>query len=269
MAMPRDLVLVRHGQSEANIIQKERKTNPDAEAPEGFFDRHDSRMRLSLLGIEQAEATGAWLQQEFPDGFDRYYTSSLTRTIETAGRLAIHGEWYVDDRWRERDWGEYGILTGSEQEDHYELSKKLKTQSKWYWCPPGGESLATGVRLRLEDILDTFHRELAGKTGVVVTHGETIDVARFVLERLLPEEWERQEQDKDYKLANCQILHYSRVDPDTGVLGSRLEWRRSVCAWDSTQSWQQGSWTHIDHRRYSDDELLDLVEEYPRLLPEQ
>lgn len=266
MAMPEDLVLVRHGQSEANIIQKRRKQTPDASAPEGFFDRHDSQMRLSALGVRQAETTGDWLRAEFPDGFDRYYVSSLARTIETAGKLAINGQWNIDDRWRERDWGEYGILSESEQQARYELSCKLKMQSKWYWCPPGGESLATGVRLRFEDILETMHRELAGKKVIAVTHGETMEVARFVLERLLPEEWQQQEHDEAFKLANCQILHYTRTNPGTGELSSRLEWRRSVCAWDENLSWSNGEWVRIDRRRYDDNELLRLVESRPRLL---
>jgi broad specificity phosphatase PhoE len=266
MAMPKDLVLVRHGQSEANIIQKQRKEEPDAAAPDGFFDRHDSQMRLSALGVQQAEITGEWLRTEFPEGFDRYYVSSLSRTVETAGRLAINGQWNIDDRWRERDWGEYGILSDSEQQDRYDLSRKLKTQSKWYWCPPGGESLATGVRLRFEDILETMHRELAGKKVIAVTHGETMEVARFVLERLLPEEWQQQEHDEAFKLSNCQVLHYTRTNPDTGELSSRLEWRRSVCAWDESRSWNNGEWAHIDRHRYSDEELLGLVESHPRLL---
>jgi broad specificity phosphatase PhoE len=266
MVMPQDLVLVRHGQSEANIIQKQRKDEPGAEAPEGFYDRHDSRMRLSTLGVKQAEATGVWLRREFPDGFDRYYVSSLARTVETAGKLAINGHWNIDDRWRERDWGEYGILSDNEQQDRYELSRKLRTQSKWYWCPPGGESLATGVRLRFEDILETMHRELADKRVVAVTHGETMEVARFVLERLMPEEWQQQERDDAYKLSNCQILHFSRSNPITGALGRRLEWRRSVCAWDESRSWNGGEWAHLEHRRYSDEGLLGLIETYPRLL---
>ncbi len=266
MAMPEDLVLVRHGESEANIIQKQRKEMRDAAAPDGFFDRHDSQMRLSLLGVEQADATGEWLRSEFPDGFDRYYVSSLMRTVETAGRLAINGNWDIDDRWRERDWGEYGVLSDTEQQDRYDLSRKLKKQSKWYWCPPGGESLATGVRLRFEDILETMHRELAGKKVIAVTHGETMEVARFVLERLLPEEWQRQEQDEAFKLSNCQILHYTRTNPSTGEQSSRLEWRRSVCAWDESRSWDAGNWVHIERHRYNDEELLGLVEAHPRLL---
>ncbi len=266
MAMPNHLILVRHGQSEPNIVQKERKSNPDAVAPEGFFDRHDSRMRLSTFGVQQAEATGAWLRAEFPNGFDRYYVSSLTRTVETAGRLAIGGNWNIDDRWRERDWGEYGVLNVTEQQSRYDLSQRLKSQSKWYWCPPGGESLATGVRLRFEDILETLHRETSGKSVVAVTHGETMEVARFVIERLLPSEWELQEQDEDYKLSNCQILHFSRQNPETGEIGNRMEWRRSICAWDISKSWNDGEWAYIDRRTYSDAGLLELAESYPRLL---
>jgi broad specificity phosphatase PhoE len=266
MTMPRDLLLVRHGQSEPNIIQKLRKEEPDTIAPEGFFDRHDSRMRLSSEGVRQAQATGLWIRQNFPEDFNKYSVSSLARTIETAGEMAIGGCWDIDDRWRERDWGEYGISSDDEQKQKYEISRKLKNQSKWYWCPPGGESLATGVRLRFEDILESMHRELPDTRQIVVTHGETMEVARFVLERLLPEEWQRQEQDEAFKLANCQILHFSRADPVTGELSRRIEWRRSICAWDESRSWNNGEWVHIEHRKYNDQELLGLVEAYPRLL---
>jgi len=268
MTMPKDLVLVRHGQSEANVVQQQQKASSDAPAPDGFYDRHDSRMRLSRLGVEQTIATGAWLRAEFPQGFDRYYASSLTRSVETAGRLGLGGTWTIDDRWRERDWGEYGILSAAEQEQRYELSRRIRAQSKWYWCPPGGESLATGVRLRFEDILETLHRELADRTVIAVTHGETMEVARCVLERLLPEEWERQERDDRFRLANCHVLHYSRRNPETGEVANRVEWRRSVCAWDPEQSWGAGAWVHLDHRRFTDSDLLTLVEEFPHLLSE-
>jgi broad specificity phosphatase PhoE len=266
MAMPRDLVMIRHGETEANKIQGLQKANPEAQAPEGFFDRHDSTTRLSTLGITQPEPTGEWTRSEFPDGFDRYITSSLIRTRETAGRLGLNGAWLVDDRWRERDWGEYGVLNESEREAQYALSRKLKGQSKWYWRPPGGESLATDVRLRFEDILETLHREMDDKKVIAVTHGETMEVARMVLERLLPEEWQEQQQDEAYKISNCQVLHYSRKNPETGEVGGRLEWRRSVCVWDQAKSWNEGEWVKIEHKKYSDAELLAQVDAYPNLL---
>ncbi len=266
MGMPNHLVLVRHGQSEANIIQKLRKADPNYDAPAGFFDRHDSRVRLSPLGREQAAKTGEWLRSEFPNGFDRYYVSSLMRTRETAGRLALGGRWYIDDRWRERDWGEFGTLNHAQQVEQYVHSTKLKGQSMWYWCPPGGEALAGGVQSRFKDILGTLHREMDGKNVIAVTHGETMEVGRVVLERLLPEEWEVQERDENYKLANCMALDYSRLNPETGEQSNHLEWRRAICAWDESKSWQAGEWVHIPRQTYDDAQLLEMVEQYPNLL---
>src|SRR6202012_157399 len=122
---------------------------------------------------------------------------------------------------------------------------------------------ASGVRLRFEDILETMHRELAGKKVIAVTHGETMEVARFVLERLLPEEWQQQEEGEDFKFSNCQILHYTRTNPSSGEQSSRLEWRRSICAGDESRSWNNGEWVHIERHRYNDGELLGLAEHYP------
>lgn len=269
MSMPVDLVLVRHEFSEANWVQRQMKEEPSYVEPEGFFDRHDSEMRLHVTGAERAHITGDWLKQEFPEGFDRHYVSPHVRTIETAGRLAIGGKWFIDDRWRERDWGEYGILNDEERERRYELAHKLRKQNKWYWCPPGGESLATGVRLRVEDILDSLHRGYEEKdesTVIGVAHGETNDVFKFVLERLTPVEWLDQDEDEAFKVSNCQVIHWSRRDPKTGTIAPKIQWRRSVNAWDKTRSWDKGEWTEIEYRNYTDTELIELAERFPRLL---
>jgi len=134
MAMPEHLVLVRHGQSEANIVQKRLKQDPTATAPAGFFDRHDSRMRLSMTGREQARSAGDWLRRHGLAMFDRYYVSPHIRTAETAANLRLEGQWSLDVRWRERDWGEYGVLNEVERGRQFALSQKLKEQNKWYWC---------------------------------------------------------------------------------------------------------------------------------------
>ncbi len=259
MAMPNTIVFVRHGQSEANLVQKVFKENPDAIAPEGFFDVHDSEIPLSSKGIEQAKTTGTWINQEFPDGFDRYYVSPHARTVETAGYLGINGTWVQDDLWRERDWGEYGILTPAEREEKYEVATLLKEQNKWYWGPPGGESLATGVRLRLERRLDTLHRELPEKRMIVVAHGETIDVAQFILERMTPREWIERNKDHDFDVANCQYFEYTRLEPETQKQAKLIKWFRSLNIWDPSKSWNDGEWFEINHRKYSDEELLASV----------
>src|SRR5690348_5957737 len=116
MAMPEHLVLVRHGQSEANIVQKMFKQDPAATAPVGFFDRHDSQMRLSHTGRAQARAAGTWLRDNDLARFDRYYVSPHVRTAETAATLSLAGDWRLDVRWRERDWGEFGVLNEAERD---------------------------------------------------------------------------------------------------------------------------------------------------------
>jgi NAD+ kinase len=267
--MPEDLVLLRHGQSEANIIQQRFKADPGSLAPDGFFDRHDSDMRLSARGRDQARAAGDWLRRHGLASFDRYYASPHARTAETAAGLALNGDWRLDVRWRERDWGEFGVLNHVDRADRFALSQKLKDQNKWYWCPPGGESLATGVHGRFRDILSTLHRECGGQRVLAVTHAEMIDVARFVLERLTPQQWLDQDADPSYHVRNCQILHYTRRDPVSGALDPRIRWMRSICPWDEAASWQGGAWLAIDRRQYGDDELWDLVQRYPLLLADE
>lgn len=266
MGMPNDFVLVRHGWSEANVVQGYLKQSDDAMPPENFLGRHDTHMRLTPEGVGQAAITGEWLRSEFPDGFDRYEVSPLVRTVETAGSLALQGAWIKDDRWRERDWGEYSALNETQKKERYELSHRLKQQHEWFWCPPGGESLATGVRLRFEDILDTLHREMAGKRVIAVTHGEMMRVVRYVLERMDPDEWAADITREDRKMNNCQVLHYTRRDPQSGEVTSHVQWFRSVCPWDETKSWNGGNWITIPpRRRYSDDELLESVASHARL----
>jgi broad specificity phosphatase PhoE len=268
MGMPRDLVLVRHGQSEANVIQKQIKEVEGFEVPEGFLGRHDSEMLLTAKGVGQAAITGEWLKENFPDGFDHYHVSSLARTIQTAGRLALGGPWIIDDRLREQDWGEFSNLGVDDQARLYRISKRLRDQNEWYWCAPGGESLATGVRLRWERLLNTMHREMDGDTFIGVTHGGTIEVGRVILERLLIPEWLAQQQDEQHKVSNTQVLHYTRRDPETGKDAGKLRWLRSICPWDEERSWNGGEWMELNiDRRFSDDELLQMVADKQPLLP--
>ncbi len=277
--MPLNLVLVRHGQSEANVIQKRVKEDYAYELPTEFINRHDSLTRLSARGVEQATAAGEWLRnnklpsprkfrfwRSRPATFDHYYTSPHLRACETAAHLNLNASWLKDDRWRERDWGEYGIVNETVREQMYPHSRNLKSLNEWYWCPPGGESLATGVTGRFINILDTMHREAGNQNFIAVTHGETMRVAQFVLERQTPAEWTEVDEDPNYKIENTQILHYSRINPKTGKVSNKIHWRRSICPWDSTKSWNNGEWVFFDRDSYTDKQLLEGVNKTPRLL---
>jgi broad specificity phosphatase PhoE len=63
MAMPNDFVLVRHGQSEANIVHTADKSGDGHPDILVINERPDWQQRLSPLGIEQAKLAKRWLDE--------------------------------------------------------------------------------------------------------------------------------------------------------------------------------------------------------------
>ena len=66
------------------------------------------------------------------------------------------------------------------------------------------------------------------------------------------------------KILNCQIIWYTRHDPDTlKVESSKLVAVRSVCANGLIGDY---GWRRIQSRCYSNEDLMAEVQRYPRLL---
>lgn len=268
MTLPKYFTLVRHGYSEANFIQKKVRNKDVIEIPSEFFDRHDSTMRLTHKGVTQAEAAGDWLQSNHP-AFDRFYVSPHSRTLETAHNMHLGGEWRVDDRFRDRDWGK---LHSINEDGSSSLTKEMELAQKksaWYWKPPGGESLSTGVRLRVTDIMATLYRQGKAENVVGVAHGEFLRVVQFVIEKMTPIQREAINRDPNYAMQNAMILQYSTVNPHTGDVSEHYEWRRAICPWDESLSWDDGEWVHFSSPKYSDDELLSLYESHAPIFDTQ
>lgn len=271
--MPKDLVLVRHGQSEGNIVQRAFKDGPGMEIPPGFNQTHDWLYRLTPEGIEQAKAAGQWLLREFGPlevAFDERYTSSYIRTRETA--IHIGGPactWLIDDRLTERDWGIYNAVPPNERDQHFPHTQRIREQSSLRWRPDGGEALMSEVLLRFRNWLDTLHREQSNKRVMAVTHGELMWVARYVIERMLPEEWEAVETDKSQRIFNCDIIWYSRTNPkDPDDVTEFMSWRRIIRPTDEANSPYDGQWVKLDgKRRLSGDQLAKIVESIPHIFP--
>lgn len=221
MTLPVDLLVIRHGQSEANLRQQDpRGQTPNADC--------DNRTLLTPRGVEQAKTAGDWLRRNGLTGADCYYTSPYMRARQTAALLGPEEAWIVDERWRERN-------AGATSPD---LTRPLP--HKWQWKPADGESLSTDVRQRFESILATLQCEAPDKRVIAVTHGKFMTVVRFVLEQMTIQEW--LEKDQHELIDNCQILYYSRRSPKTSAVASDICWMRSVCPWDSSRSWHHGQW---------------------------
>lgn len=256
---PLTLTLVRHGQSEANLVQ-----NGLHEGSTEFYDRLDAEMRLTAEGARQAQITGDWLKANGTQ-FDTFYSSPYVRTIETAYNLGISDDWVLDDLWRERDWGTYGMISKKDQEDDiYERSNLIKRGFGWYWKPEGGESLSTGVRLRVTEIMRQLSALPETSNVLAVSHGEFLSAFSFIMEGLTPHEW-RERNLSGYKIPNAGVIEYTRVDPETQKVSPVFSHKRRTSLHKETYQYT-GQWEPIEVPKYNAEKMLNLINSYPRLL---
>ena len=74
----------------------------------------------------------------------------------------------------------------------------------------------------------------------------------------------KEEKDPATKINNCQIIHFTRRDPVTGKVGERVRWWRTVCPWDLKST--SDEWRPIIPKSYSSEDLLEMVEDYERVI---
>ncbi len=271
MAMPNHLIFVRHGQSEANVIQKRTDHGVSPDVTTALFARPDWRHRLSKRGIEQAQRAGEWIEQEMGSlaEFDALYVSPFVRTLETAAHIGgpTLGGWTDDSRLVERGWGVYGKMSREQQKMQFPRTAAEKAANPLFTRLDGGESIFD-VYARFRDFQSTLHREQAGKKVFVVTHGDFINAARYGIERMTPGEWESIDKEKAHKIRNCTILQYSRVNPlDETDIRDTIRWRRYIYPDMPDASPDGGQWIELpERRRYTGAELLEQVEQSERLL---
>jgi probable phosphoglycerate mutase len=153
--MRQPVYLVRHGQSEWNVL---RLTQGQTTSP-----------RLTALGRDQAAAAAETVARDLgPELPGRLITSDLVRAVETAriigDRLGVDPE--PDPRLREQHLGD---LEGRSYEDSWQHAEQHD------WSDPelpvaGGESVAQ-VRRRMVAILDELDPAVP---TVLVSHGDAI-----------------------------------------------------------------------------------------------
>jgi NAD+ kinase len=265
MTLPLDLALVRHGESEGNVAYGLSRHGDDRHFTPEFLARHSSKWRLTPRGTEQARAAGDWLRRHVAPTFDRYYVAEYLRAMETAAHLGFpDAGWRCEFYLRERDWGVFDLLSWQERRDRYGEDLKRRELDTFFWTPPGGESMAD-LCLRIDRVLDTLHRGGADKRVILICHGEVMWSFRVRLERMSQECYRELDASRDMRLKihNCQVLHYTRRDPDSGAVSPYLDWLRSVCPWDPERS--ENVWKPIRRSTPSNEELLRLVEQTPRL----
>ncbi|WP_237152736.1 2,3-bisphosphoglycerate-dependent phosphoglycerate mutase [Oryzibacter oryziterrae] len=176
--MSRTLVLVRHGQSEWNLLNLFTGwKDPDLTA-QGVKEATAAGTRLAGLGLK----------------FDIAYTSALTRAQHTC-RLILGEvgqsdlETIRDQALNERDYGE---LTGLNKDD---ARAKWGEEQVHIWRrsfdipPPGGESLLNTAERTLPYFkAQILPRVLKGETVLVAAHGNSLRSIIMDLEKLTGDE---------------------------------------------------------------------------------
>lgn len=265
LEMPNDLVFVRHGESEANIIQEAEKMGEIALCHQEIAARPDWQQRLTDLGVKQAGLARDWLDFELggASSFDANFVSPFLRTRETASYLG--GEWVIDDRTIERYFG--GLGTWSHNTDLSEDDLKTLNASPWYARIDSAESMQD-VFWRYRSFQDSLRRNHSGQRVLVVSHGNFIKAACYAIEWLLPEDWMKPGVKERYKLPNGGIVQYSRVNPfNPSEISKSMRWRRIVNPADLKNSPHQGQWVELNIKRtYSATELASELDDYPPYL---
>jgi broad specificity phosphatase PhoE len=222
MTRPSLLVLVRHGQSQRNVVKKKNHFYLDDESRSSVKGIPDHLIALTDEGRRQAAVTSAALRETFGH-FDRVFHSGYVRTVETMEgllaayspeerrRMTIRHHLFI----RERDGGHTYDMTDAEASAAFPwLQDYWQTFGPFFSRPPGGESLAQ-VCERVYAFLRKLARQTAGKRVLIVSHAGTMWCMRYVLEGWSYEEAARRFNTEP--MPNCAVTSY-RYDDGQGRL---------------------------------------------------
>lgn len=221
---PKRIVLIRHGESEANADEAVRATTPD------------HQLNLTPRGVRQAEAAGTKLLELFGEESIAVYRSPYRRTRQTyehllkgaQGRLRVLKE-YEDARLREQDFGHL------RPPDAYEkIEAERKHFGTFFFRIPDGESGAD-VEDRISIFLDTLWRDFEKadfpRNVLVVSHGLTI---RLFCKRWF--HWTVEEFERLKNPRNCE--HFVMELGESGKYKLKTHFR--LHSEEETRAWKKG-----------------------------
>jgi broad specificity phosphatase PhoE len=234
MKWPTELTIVRHAQSEYNILRGlkdadplyaefKREYNKDyrserarelaQQVREKFgIGVSDDKTSITSEGVKMARKTGSKLRDDI-DPPHVVFVSPYRRTIDTFGYMME--EWeelrsakvVYEDRIREQEHG-LSLLYNDWRVFHvmHPEQKELRDLQGPYWYQyPQGESVSQ-VRDRIRSFVSTLVREYAGQRVMLVTHHLTILSIRAIFERLTPDQFIH--LDEEEKPVNCGVTTY-------------------------------------------------------------
>ncbi len=226
MGHPVRLVLVRHGESEANIFQEMIDRGEAFGYASEYSKVNDYDVPLTERGKEQARSVGAYLRKRF-DLFDYSFVSPFRRTRETFdGIIEGYGEPSVrerfmqhmryDTRLREKDFGGISFMSKEEVRKFFPFeADRREREGKYLYRALGGESWYDVKDNRVTSVLNTMYRTHPGESVLIVTHAVVMKCFRFKIGHIETVE-EITRLDSNSPIHPCGIVVFE-YDPTTGI----------------------------------------------------
>lgn len=264
---PTRIVLIRHGESEANIVQNAQLRGEFSPLEPLVENRADWKHRLSHKGKRQVLEGAKELAKLYGDlrKFDGRFCSPFIRTQETAVLISQRENltWQLDDTLVERIWGGYGLLSPEERFQESPLTAKLFTQDPFFIRVDGGESVYdTSIRF------NNFYEKLCAASYndvIIIAHKKLVQAACYVLEKRNLGWWD--EWDDYYDIPNVGLVEYSRINPHNPKdIRDDFSWVRTIDLANRDKNRISDDWRDIyPNKIFTTLEMSDSVEKYPKL----
>ena len=209
---PKRIILIRHGESQANVDKYL------------FGSVPDYTIELTDFGREQAKEAGKRLKELVQDESLYFYVSPFWRARSTFEGVASafprnQFEYSEEPRLREQEWGYLRC-----NEDFDKICRERREYGTFYYRIPGGEA-GSDVYDRMNDLLGSLYRDFSDKdyplNCVLVTHGLTIRLFIMRFFHLTVEEFELMIAPK-----NCSLVVLELQDDGHYKLVTELEYSK-------------------------------------------
>lgn len=216
MSWPRRLVLVRHAESEGNILTADERAG---------FCLATHAYPLTERGRKQATLTGQHLHKQFGK-FDINYVSYYERSKETMRIMYPDAKIYEDPRLAEAQRGIYHTMTSSEIELKFpeEIKRKIR-EGLYHYRPLGGENWPD-VELRIHSFLGTLNRDYGGMNVLIVVHGNWLLLFQRLIHHFSIEEAVKRYQNHIFK--NASVTTYDGKKRLTLVNENIVPWANQL-----------------------------------------
>ncbi|GAA4266237.1 histidine phosphatase family protein [Frondihabitans peucedani] len=211
-----ELVLIRHGESTANVAASDAEARGAEVIDAGA---RDADVALSATGENQARAVGSVLGEWLDDQTEVWSSSYLRARQTIAIALETAGEQdrrvVVDERLRDRELGILDLLTSrGVAARHPEEQARREWLGKFSYRPPGGESwadVALRIRSLFRDLEDVPRRDGTTPHRVVVASHDA-DVLLFLYVCTGLSERELLDFASEHTVANASVTVLTRPD---------------------------------------------------------